>query len=111
MAPVPDEAVGEFIFETAGELRAGVRAQLRRAAGRVVHVVKSPQRALTRRRFEREQAERRAEFDAKLALLREQRAAELGKPVESSDADQRRIGRRPSPREPAQFQETENDGD
>jgi hypothetical protein len=73
-------ALGEFIYESAGELRAGVAAAMRRLGHRVVHLSIAPQRMVKNRRREPAERVRRAVLEARLARLRERQAVTPEKP-------------------------------
>ena len=67
-------ALGDFIYESACELRAGVIAALRRTPRLNLHLLEAPRRAVKKRRRERADRDRRAVLEARLAELRQRRA-------------------------------------
>jgi hypothetical protein len=71
-----ERALGDFIFESAGELRAGLGAELQRARRRIVFVTKTPHRILRNWRTGRVRRAEAAAFEARLARLRERQSAD-----------------------------------
>jgi hypothetical protein len=80
-----EQALGGFIYEAAGELRAGVGAELRRGGRKFVFVAKTPYRVVKQRRVARARRERDAAFQARMAQLRELRERQAGAPREQGE--------------------------
>jgi len=64
-----ERALGEFIYESAGELRAGLGVQVRRIGRRVLGGATWPSRALDRRRGARAESQRQAESAEQLEAI------------------------------------------
>jgi hypothetical protein len=68
-------ALGDFICESAGELRAGAGAELHRVGRKLVFIAKAPQRVVKQRQVVRTRRARDAAFQARMAQLRERQAS------------------------------------